>query len=222
MKRPWIYSVLATIVGIVIIDHAAKIAVFRTMHRGQSIPVIGDWLRLTYTENPGMAFGLTFGPPSMVTIFSIIATFLIILYMARVGGIFGPYRISLSLVVGGALGNIIDRVFYGKILYGDPYFLGRVVDFIHVNVWRGYLPEWIPLIGGSYMALFPIWNVADMAIVCGVVGILTFQHRFHERAEKLMNGEGAALSVEPQGEKESADPQLPGDPHGDGDDARQE
>jgi signal peptidase II len=56
-----------------------------------------------------------------------------------------------------------------------------VVDFIHFNVWRGYLPDELPMIGGSYMALFPIWNVADMAIVLGVVAILFFQRQFHER-----------------------------------------
>lgn len=217
MKRTWIYSALATIVGIVVIDHAAKIAVFRTMHRGQSIPILGDWLQLTYTENPGMAFGLTFGPPSMITIFSIIATFLIIFYMVRVGSIHRAYRISLTLVVGGALGNIVDRVFYGKILYGDPYFLGRVVDFIHVNVWRGYLPEWIPLLGGSYLALFPIWNIADMAIVLGVVGILVFQSRFHQAAEDLMKSRQAGKESTP-----GAPETLPADPGRDGDDSRQE
>ena len=218
MKRTWIYSVLSIIVGVIVVDHAAKITVFRTMHRGQSIPLIGDWFRLTYTENPGMAFGLTFGPPSMVTIFSIIATFLIIFYMVRVGDIYRPYRISLSLVIGGALGNIIDRVFYGKILYGDPYFLGRVVDFIHFNVWRGYLPEWIPFIGGSYMALFPIWNVADMAIVCGVAGILAFQSRFHEKAEQMMKLQASGKENIVQADES----ELPADAHGDGDDPRQQ
>jgi len=120
-----------------------------------------------------------------------------------------------------ALYNIVDRVFYGKILYGDPYFLGRVVDFIHVNVWRGYLPEWIPLIGGSYMALFPIWNIADMAIVCGVVGILPFQSRFHEKAEMLMNG--AEPGPDPDSATASAPVQpLPADTNRDGDDSRKE
>lgn len=155
------------------------------MTLGQSIHLLGDWLKLTFTENPGMAFGLQFGPPSMITIFSIIATGLIIFYLYKIGSIYAPYRLSLSFVLGGALGNIIDRVFYGKILYDQPYFLGKVVDFIHVNVWRGYVPDGVPILGGSYMALFPIWNVADMSIVLGVVGIIYFQRKFHDKVVEM-------------------------------------
>lgn len=174
MRILWITAVA------IVIDQVTKLAVMRTMHLGQSIPVLGDWLKLTYTENPGMAFGIIFGPTGLVTVFSIIATFLIILYMYSVRKGYTPYRASLGLILGGAIGNIIDRMFYG-VLFGDAaLFAGKVVDFIHVNVWRGYVPESIPFIGGSYLALFPIWNVADMAIVVGVAGILLFQKRFHD------------------------------------------
>lgn len=175
---------------IVAIDQFTKVLVVRNMYQGQSIPILGDWLRLTYTENPGMAFGIELGAPALVTIFSIVATVLIIVYLSRVGKLYAPYRYSLGLVLGGAFGNIIDRVFYGAIYYDEPYFLGRVVDFIHVNMWRGHIPEGVPFIGGNYMALFPIWNVADMAIVVGVVGILIFQKSFHNAlAQEQMGGE---------------------------------
>jgi signal peptidase II len=167
--------------SVVLIDQIAKVTVLQTMYRGQSIPLIGDWLKLTFTENPGMAFGITFGPPGMVTMFSIIATLLIIFYLYTVRKGYAPYRASLALILGGAIGNIIDRVFYASIFNDGPLFQGHVVDFIHVNVWRGYIPDAIPFFGGNYMALFPIWNVADMAIVLGVVGILIFQRKFHER-----------------------------------------
>ncbi|MBT8399429.1 MAG: signal peptidase II [Rhodothermia bacterium] len=166
---------------IVALDQATKMLVVQTMYRSQSIPLIGDWLSLTYTENPGMAFGITFGPKSLITYFSIFATAVIIFYLISIRKGYAPYRTSLALVLGGALGNIIDRVFYGALIYGEPFFQGRVVDFIHVNVWRGYLPDSIPLLGGKYIALFPIWNVADMSIVVGVVGILVFQKAFHSR-----------------------------------------
>lgn len=172
-----------------VVDQATKVIVLQTMHRGQSIPLIGDWLKLTFTENPGMAFGITFGPKAMVTIFSLIATALIIAYLFRVRDGYLPYRASLALILGGALGNIIDRVFYGVLLGYDTYFVGRVVDFIHVNVWNGLVPDAVPLLGGMYLSLFPIWNVADMAIVCGVVGILTFQKAYHDQ---LMAQEQAA------------------------------
>ncbi len=180
---------------IVAIDQITKQLVVANMYQGQSIPVLGDWLRLTYTENPGMAFGIEFGAPALVTIFSIVATALILFYLARVGRLYTPYRYSLALVLGGAFGNIIDRVFYGALMYDEPLFLGRVVDFIHVNLWRGHIPEGVPFFGGNYVALFPIWNVADMSIVVGVVGILIFQRTFHEALSA--HEEATALETAP-------------------------
>lgn len=176
MRKFWIA------LGIVVLDQAAKFVVLQTMYRGQSIPVLGDWFKLTYTENPGMAFGIQLGHPSVVTILAIGATLLILYYMLQVGrSAYAPYRISLAFVLGGAFGNIIDRVFYGKLLYDEPLFLGRVVDFIHFDVCHCLVPSWVPGIGSHYISLFPIWNVADMAIVAGVVGIVVFQKAFHDR-----------------------------------------
>ena len=183
-QRNWISRSLIIMLMVIIVDQVSKVIVLKTMYRGQSIELLGDWLRLTFTENPGMAFGIEFGPPALITILSLIATVLIILYLFKVGGMYRPYRLSLSFVLGGAIGNIIDRIFYGKILHGEPLFLGKVVDFIHVDVWRGIVPEGVPFLGGKYLALFPIWNVADMAIVLGVMGILVFQRQFHEMHEK--------------------------------------
>jgi len=184
--RTWLPSALATSGALVVIDQLTKVIVLRTMSLGDSIPVLGSWLRLTFTENPGMAFGMSFGPPATITILSVVATIVIGVYLVRIGHVHAPYRYSLAFVLGGATGNIIDRVFYGKILYGEPLFLGHVVDFIHVDVWRGWVPDAVPLIGGEYMALFPIWNVADMSIVAGVVGILVFQNGYHRRLEQTI------------------------------------
>ncbi len=164
---------------IVAIDQFTKQLVLRTMYLGQQIPLLGDWLKLTYTENPGMAFGITFGPKAMVTVFAIIATVIITFYLYNVRNDYLPYRASLALILGGAVGNIIDRLFYGMLYDGDALLTGKVVDFIHVNLWSGFIPESVPILGGTYLSLFPIWNVADMAIVCGVVGIVTFQKAHH-------------------------------------------
>jgi signal peptidase II len=182
---------------VVLLDQATKLLVLQTMYLGQQIPLIGDWLKFTYTENPGMAFGITFGPKAMVTVFSIIATVLITMYLIKVRRGYFPYRAGLGLILGGAVGNIIDRVFYGALFGDDTLFVGRVVDFIHVNVWSGFIPESIPIIGGTYLSLFPIWNVADMAIVCGVVAILSFQQRFHlhELGSSQQPSEGAATET---------------------------
>ena len=177
--------------AIILVDQAAKYAVVQTMYRGESIPVIGDWLRLTFTENPGMAFGISFGPPGLITMLSIAATALIVVYLVRTGGGYWPYRASLAFILGGALGNIIDRVFYGYLMDYGAFFTGHVVDFIHVNLWRGYLPDHLPFLGGNYVALFPIWNVADMAIVGGFVGVLAFQRHFHESIHSPVPAAGA-------------------------------
>lgn len=170
---------------IVAIDQATKAAILQWMASPagvpRSIPVVGDWLRLTFTENPGMAFGITVGPPGTVTVLSIIATCLVAGYIYQVRTGYSPYVWSLSLIFGGAVGNIIDRVFYGVLLDYGSYFTGHVVDFIHVSLWKGFIPDIVPLIGGAYMELFPIWNVADMAIVLGVVGVLFFHRTFHQR-----------------------------------------
>jgi signal peptidase II len=176
MRLLWIAA------GVVVVDQAAKMVVRHTMAMPpyRSIGLLGDWLKLTFTENPGMAFGITFGPAGLVTAFSIIATLLIVVYLYRVRKGYAPYRASLALILGGAVGNIIDRMFYGLVFGYGNFFQGRVVDFIHVDLWSGYVPDVVPFIGGNYMALFPIWNVADMAIVVGVIGILVFQKKFHE------------------------------------------
>lgn len=202
---------------VIAIDQVTKQLVMRSMYLGQQIPLIGDWLKLTYTENPGMAFGITFGPRAMVTVFSVIATILITLYLIKVRRGFLPYRTSLAFVLGGAVGNIIDRVFYGALFNGDSFFVGRVVDFIHVNVWSGFIPESLPVIGGTYLSLFPIWNVADMAIVCGVVGILYFQKQHHieeyEAASAAMRDEvrdGPYAYADRPAFPESGSMELPG------------
>jgi signal peptidase II len=189
--------------AIIAVDQVTKQIVLRHMYVGESIPLVGNWLKLTFTENPGMAFGITFGPRGMVTFLSLAATILIFLYLFRVRRLYRPYRMSIACILGGAIGNIIDRVFYG-VLSGDaPLFAGRVVDFIHVNLWRGYVPEAWPIVGGKYTALFPIWNVADMAIVLGVVGILLFQGAFQndlirEQTQRIPTGDGVPSPGAPE------------------------
>lgn len=172
-----VFGIAASVVAL---DQATKWLVLQLMHRHQSIPLLGDWLQFTFTENPGMAFGIEVGPPGTVAVLAVIATGLVAYYIAQVRGLYWPYRASLAFILGGAIGNIIDRVFYGVWLGYGNLFQGRVVDFIHVSLWQGFVPPGVPLIGGSYMELFPIWNVADMAIVCGVAGVLFFHNAFYE------------------------------------------
>ena len=126
-----------------------------------------------------MAFGLSLGSKLFLTLFSIVATGLIAFYLWHVRK--GPvgYRIALALILGGAMGNIIDRVFYGVAWGYGSLFYGDVVDFIHLDIWHGVVSESIPFFGGRYLAVFPIGNIADLAIIGGVATIILFQKRFH-------------------------------------------
>ncbi len=185
--------------AVILVDQVTKTIVVRSMYLGQSIPIIGDWFRFTFTTNPGMAFGITFGPAGLMPAMAIIATILIIVYMWKVRGAYAPYRWSLAFILSGALGNIIDRVFYGVIYEnwdlfpGSGLFSGEVVDFIHFNIWYGRID--FPVLGLRSIALFPIWNVADMAIVCGVVGVILTQKKFHEW--QLAQAVEAELATDP-------------------------
>ena len=181
MRLVWI------VFGVIALDQATKVIVRLNLAISprRSIPLIGDWLKFTYAENDGMAFGISFGPALLIPILSIVATVLIVIYLLRVRHIYAPYSICLTAILGGAIGNIIDRLFYGMFFNYGGLLGGRVVDFIHFDIWRGFLPDFIPGIGGSYMAFFPIFNVADIAIVGGVAGILLFQKRFQLRQTEL-------------------------------------
>ncbi|OZC02837.1 signal peptidase II [Rubricoccus marinus] len=171
--------------AIVLVDQVTKVIVKSTMRLGESISVVGDVFKWTFTENPGMAFGMELwdGEPIgklLLSIFSVVATVAIFFYLRHVRDAPAGYRVSLALILGGALGNVIDRVFYAEIWGYGHIFFGKVVDFVHLDVWSGYPPDWLPIWGGKYVALFPIGNIADLAIIAGVVGVLVTQKAFQE------------------------------------------
>jgi len=198
MRLLWIAA------GVLALDQVTKVIVRLNMDQGYlgAINLIADWLKFTHTENPGMAFGINFGPPGMITGFSIIAAVLITVYMIRVRDGYLPYTASLACILGGAIGNIIDRLFYGIIFDYAPFFQGRVVDFIHFDLWYGRIPSVIPVVGGNYFSFFPIFNIADIGIVGGVIGILLFQKKFLQRlhsqqpSDQLQSSEDLASSEE--------------------------
>ncbi len=170
--------------GVILADQITKTIVVHTMTLRESIPLIGEWFRFTFTTNPGMAFGITFGPPGLMPALAIIATILIVVYMWQVRKAHAPYRWSLALILAGALGNIIDRVFYGAVYEGwglfpgSGLFAGEVVDFVHFDF--GFVRFDPPFFDPVGLQLWPIFNLADVAIVCGVIGILLTQKKFHE------------------------------------------
>jgi len=178
---------------VIVIDQAVKMMVHYGMDFGTAgqIKVFGDWFKLHYTTNPGMAFGMQLGSEYgklMLTSFRLIAMFGIGYYLysliakkAHVG-----YIVCIAMILGGAVGNLIDSVFYGVWLGNAPFesttpwFHGQVVDMFYVDIWEGFVPEWIPLFGGGYTALWPIFNIADASIFVGVGIILIFQKRFFD------------------------------------------
>jgi len=130
-----------------------------------SIDVFGNFFKFTFIENPGMAFGLQIGGKLFLSLFTIFATLLLVvfLYKNRKEGLL--LRLSLAFILGGAIGNLIDRVFYGKIYEYAPIFYGRVVDFLHFD-----FPNFNFF--GKTIYSWPIFNIADMFITIGFLMIL--------------------------------------------------
>ncbi|MBE0645041.1 MAG: signal peptidase II [Bacteroidetes bacterium] len=135
------------------------------MRYGESIPVIGDWLKITYIENPNMAFGLNVGGKLFLVLFSLVASIGIVYYLYRHRNGKFLLRLSLAMILAGALGNLIDRTFYGLISDTAPLFYGNVVDFLDLDLFTIQL-------GGSAFKFWPIFNIADAAVSVGVVMLL--------------------------------------------------
>ena len=198
MKRS-IWIVLATLV----LDQALKIWVKTHMYLGQEHQIF-DWFYIHFTENNGMAFGMEFGGDwgkLGLSLFRIVfvlfmASFLLKLIRKNADKVL---IISLSLVLAGAIGNIIDGTFYG-ILFSESYrqlatflpeaggyaplFFGKVVDMFYFPIYKGYLPEWIPFLGGDYFVFFrPVFNIADSAISIGVAIMVIFQKKVMKELE---------------------------------------
>lgn len=176
---------------VILLDQAVKMLVHFQMDFGTpgQIPIFGDWFKLHYTTNPGMAFGMELGSEygkMILTTFRLVAMFGIGYYLHYIieKKNHPVYILCIAMILGGAIGNLVDSIFYGVWLDNAPYnaptpwFHGQVVDMFYFDIWEGYVPQWIPLWGGSYTALWPIFNVADASIFIGVAIILIFQNRF--------------------------------------------
>ncbi|HEX8384837.1 MAG TPA: signal peptidase II [Rubricoccaceae bacterium] len=177
---------------VLLVDQVTKVIVKLSMYPGESIPVVGRLFRFTFTENPGMAFGIELGGGDagklFLSVFSVLATVAIGVWLHRVRSAPFGYRLALALVLGGALGNVVDRVFYGLAWGYAPLGYGNVVDFLHLDVWRGSIPDAVPFFGGSYVALFPIGNVADVSILVGITLLMLSQKAFQEHIQARQSG----------------------------------
>ena len=180
---------------VVLLDQAAKLLIkgfdvpFLSLYHagipvGASYPILGNFLRLTFIENPGMAFGIDVGGKLFLTVFSIFASIGIFIYLFRIRREPFVIRLALALILGGAIGNLIDRVFYGVIFGEGSLFYGKVVDFIDVDFFNlDFL--------GIHMSRWPVFNLADASVSIGVLMLVVFHRRFTE-AEPASSGLAAA------------------------------
>ena len=200
---------VSLILIILLIDQISKIWVKLNMTIGQDFKVLGNKFMIHFIENPGMAYGMEFGGEYgklFLTVFRIIAVAGIgygLHYMVKNKYNRG-FILCVALIFAGAVGNIIDSVFYGVIFSESTYYNtatlfpegggygsllhGKVVDMLYFPLINGTFPNWFPIWGGEDFLFFrPVFNIADSAISVGVALILIFQKRYfkEEKEEKV-------------------------------------
>lgn len=195
---------ITIIILILLVDQISKIYVKTHFILGEDVPVF-NWFKIYFIENDGMAWGTKI---SDFVSFISDRTAKIVLSLFRVVAIFGigywlcsaikkespkVLILAIAFIFAGALGNIIDSVFYG-VFFSDSHgqvasffpeiggydalFHGKVVDMLYFPLYKGYLPEWLPFYGGQFYTFFePVFNVADVAISTGFVMLIVFNKK---------------------------------------------
>lgn len=200
-----IRTVVFIILAIIVADQALKIWVKTNMHYGDQILLLGRYLRLYFIENEGMAWGWKFGGEwgkLILTLFRLVAVIFGVFYIRNIvrKKFHRGFVICVAMIFAGALGNLIDSMFYGMIFSasydGAPlatmfppgggyagFLHGKVVDMIWAPIIENkVMPSWVPFWGGERFTFFsPIFNIADAAISAGVIAILLFQKRFFKK-----------------------------------------
>lgn len=179
--------------AIVVVDQVTKLLVkgfaipflglnYEGMYLGQMIPVWGDFFRLTFVENPGMAFGYDPGDSFklIISIFSLVASIGLVIYLYAIRDKSLNLRIAIACILGGAVGNLIDRTFYGVFFDYAPLFYGKVVDFFDFDFFN------FTLFGRSYDR-WPVFNIADAAVTIGVLILILFYKKNGEKVEANEN-----------------------------------
>ena len=201
-------KVLYVTLSIILLDQFSKFFIrgieipflninFEGMYLGESFNVIGEFFKITFIENPGMAFG--FDPGSdyklLISLFSLAASIGLFFYLFIVRKKTLSLRIAIALILGGAIGNLVDRMFYGVIFDYAPLFYGKVVDFFDFDFFN------FSLLGRSYDR-WPIFNIADASVTVGVLILILFykQHNSEEdgKVAEVNVSSGETVLVEEQ------------------------
>ena len=189
-------------------DQLLKFWIKSNMMLGDEFIIAKNWFIIHFVENNGMAFGLEFGNSIgkyFLSIFRIIAVGAIGWYITKLWKRDVPFGViaCFSLIMAGAIGNILDSAFYGLIFnesYGQvatlfptgggysSFLQGRVVDMFYFPLISGNYPSWVPFVGGNDFIFFrPVFNLADSSITVGIISILIFYRKFfdekHHHAE---------------------------------------
>ena len=185
--------ILSLILLAIVVDQVIKIVVKTNMQLGESIPVFGDWFNILFVENNGMAFGMEIFDKIFLTSFRLVAVvalgYLLIKLQKSSKYPFG-FLLCIAMILAGAVGNIIDCLFYGEIFtsnygriaefvsWGEGYgtfMQGRVVDMFYFPLFTW--PEQLPFIGGDIF-FAPVFNFADACISCSVLALLIFYRKY--------------------------------------------
>ena len=166
-------------VAVVVTDQVIKYLVRIYIGDGPNVEVT-PWFYLCYVENNGMAFGISIFNKLFLTVFRVFSMFFLgylVTYLVRKKYSFGMVM-GFAMVLAGAVGNIIDCVFYAKLFDGGGWGYGKVVDMFFFPLIRGTFPDWFPLWGGERFVFFrPVFNFADAAITTGVFYLMFFRWR---------------------------------------------
>ena len=186
--KPLHYFLITLIV--IVVDQIVKYLVHQNMYVGENIPVIGDFINLNYQLNPGMAWGNKLDGDYgkiILTGFRLVVSCFIPLYLIKLfnKGAHKGLVLCIALILGGAVGNLIDGLIYGvldeNLIISNalfPAMHGYVIDMFYFNIYHGDLP----LVG--QVDLWPVFNVADASIFCSVIAIMIFNKKFFPEKEK--------------------------------------
>jgi signal peptidase II len=197
MKRSTGRKLVILGVILVVIDQVIKILVKTNMGLGEHIDVAGNWFKILFVENEGMAFGWAFGGKVgklLLSLFRICLCGVLIWWIrgmcrknaaALKDGDAAPtptgVLVGLTLITAGAFGNIVDSLFYGIIWDYAPFLFGKVVDMFYFPLWTW--PDWLPLLGG-HIFFEPVFNFADSCVTVGAFYLILFQWKFFAKSDK--------------------------------------